>query len=54
MTDLIGREPLADIDYISIGEVNTLKELHRIRTPALVSLAVKIGRVRLIDNVVLE
>jgi pantoate--beta-alanine ligase len=55
MTGLIGKEPLADISYISIAHPETLKEmLHRIKPPALVSLAVKFGKTRLIDNVLLE
>jgi pantoate--beta-alanine ligase len=54
MTELIEKEPLADIDYISIADAGTLKEIHRMRPPALVSLAVKFGRTRLIDNIVLE
>jgi pantoate--beta-alanine ligase len=55
MTDLIKMEPLAKIDYISIADTETLKEtFHRIKPPVLVSLAVRIGKTRLIDNVVLE
>jgi pantoate--beta-alanine ligase len=54
MTDLIKREPLADIEFISIADNETLKELHRVKFPALVSMAVKIGKTRLIDNIVLE
>jgi len=54
MTDLIQRQPLADIDYISIADAETLEELEVVRPPALVSMAVKIGRTRLIDNVVVE
>ena len=54
MTDLISQEPLARIDYISIADAATLKELHRLKPPALVSLAVRFGKTRLIDNVVLE
>jgi pantoate--beta-alanine ligase len=54
MTELIQQEPLAAIDYISIADDGTLEELDRIKPPALVSLAVKIGRTRLIDNIVLE
>ncbi len=55
MTELIEREPSADISYISIAHPETLKEmLHRVKPPALVSLAVKFGRTRLIDNIVLE
>jgi len=53
MTSLIQKEPLARIDYISIADSNTLEELRKIDRPALVSLAVKIGRTRLIDNITL-
>ena len=54
MTALIQKQPLADIDYISIADVETLDELDKVTSSALVSLAVKIGSTRLIDNVVLE
>jgi pantoate--beta-alanine ligase len=54
IAELIEKEELADIDYISIADNSTLKELHRIKPPALVSMAVKFGKTRLIDNVVLE
>jgi pantoate--beta-alanine ligase len=54
MTDLIKKEPLADIEFISVADNATLKELHRLKLPALVSMAVKFGRTRLIDNIVLE
>ncbi len=51
---LIKQQPLADIDYVSIADTETLDELDTVSPPALVSLAVNIGRTRLIDNVVLE
>ncbi len=54
MTALIKQQPLTNIDYVSIADAETLEELATINTPALVSLAVKFGRARLIDNVVLE
>ncbi|MFH1003869.1 MAG: pantoate--beta-alanine ligase [Chloroflexota bacterium] len=54
MTALIEQEPLASIDYVSLADAATLAELERVAPPALVSLAVKIGRTRLIDNIVLE
>ena len=54
MIALIQKQPLADIDYISIADAETLDELDTVRPPALVSLAVRIGSTRLIDNVVLE
>ncbi len=54
MTELIQKELLAAIDYVSIADPETLGELEEVSPPALVSLAVKIGKTRLIDNVVLE
>jgi pantoate--beta-alanine ligase len=55
MKALIVKEPLADIHYISVADAVTLKEfLHHMKKPALVSMAVKIGKTRLIDNIVLE
>jgi len=54
MVALIQKQPLADIDYVSIADNKTLDELDTVSPPALVSLAVRIGKTRLIDNVVLE
>ena len=54
MIALIQKQPLATIDYVSIVDAETLEELDKVTPPALVSMAVKIGKTRLIDNVVLE
>ncbi|UCG54945.1 MAG: pantoate--beta-alanine ligase [Dehalococcoidia bacterium] len=54
MVRLIRKEPLAIIDYISFADPLTLWELEEVKPPTLVSLAVKIGETRLIDNLVLE
>ena len=54
MLALIQKQPLADIDYVSIADTETLDELDTVKPPVLVSLAVKISKTRLIDNVVLE
>jgi len=54
MTRLIQSQPLATIDYTSVANAETLDELDTVKPPALVSLAVKIGEARLIDNIVLE
>ena len=54
MTALIKKQPLANIDYVSIADNETLDELDTVKSPALVSLAVRIGKTRLIDNIVLE
>jgi pantoate--beta-alanine ligase len=54
MTSLIQREPLAQIGYVSIADIETLEELNLIDRPALASLAVLIGKTRLIDNMSLQ
>jgi len=54
MIALIQKQPLADIDYVSIADTETLDELDTVKPSTLVSLAVRIGRTRLIDNIVLE
>ncbi len=51
MEDVIKRYPLAEIDYISINRISDLGELDRVEDGnTLVSLAVRIGKTRLIDN----
>jgi len=53
MTALIRKQPLANIDYVSVADAKTLDELDTVNSPALVSMAVRVGKVRLIDNVVM-
>ena len=54
MTALIQEEPLAHLDYVSIADAETLEELNLLDRPAVASLAVRIGKTRLIDNIPLE
>lgn len=54
MRALIEAEPLAQIDYISLADNEALRELDTVRSPALASMAVRFGKTRLIDNIVLE
>jgi len=50
----IEQQPLARIDYVSINDATTLQKLDKIDDqPALLSVAVFVGKTRLIDNVVL-
>ncbi len=53
MRNLIASESRTSVDYISIADIDTLDELDIIDRPALVSLAVRVGDVRLIDNTLL-
>jgi pantoate--beta-alanine ligase len=54
MVSLIQKEPLAQIDYVSIADAETLEELDLVDHRALASLAVRLGKTRLIDNMSLE
>jgi pantoate--beta-alanine ligase len=54
MKKIMNREPLAKIDYIEIADMDNLSPLTRIGKKALVALAVFIGKVRLIDNVIVQ
>ena len=47
------KESIIEIDYISIISLNTFQEIQDIKSDALLSLAVKINGVRLIDNIIL-
>ena len=46
-------EPLVRLEYVSVADYATLEEATTVERPALVSLAARVGRTRLIDNVVL-
>jgi len=46
--------PLAQPEYVSVADGLTLRELDRIDGPALLSVAVRFGSTRLIDNELLE
>lgn len=50
MTDLIKAEPLARIDYVEAVNGLTMQPVETISSPALIAIAVYIGKTRLIDN----
>lgn len=52
--DSIAAEPLAGIDYLTLCDTEELKDMEQIDREAVLAVAVKIGRARLIDNVVLK
>jgi pantoate--beta-alanine ligase len=53
MGAVLASEPLARVEYVSVADAETLAELEAIEGPAMVSLAVRIGATRLIDNVII-
>ena len=50
MEEILSAEPAARIDYVSCAAPNTLQELAHVGDSALFSMAVAIGKTRLIDN----
>jgi pantoate--beta-alanine ligase len=50
MRRTLAEEPLATVEYVSVADDATLRELDLVDRPALLSLAVRFDDVRLIDN----
>ncbi len=50
MRETIASEPRANVEYVAVADASTLTELDRVDGPALLSLAVRFGTTRLIDN----
>ena len=52
---VLEEEPLVDgIDYVSVADADSMEELEEISVKAMLSVAVRLGETRLIDNVLLE
>lgn len=54
ITSFIRNHPETEIDYISICDPQTLDSVDNIQKPVLMALAVKVGKTRLIDNMILS
>lgn len=54
MADIIGGEPLAEVDYISIVDPMTFRGVESLDGETLAVLAVRFGATRLIDNMLLD
>ena len=54
MADIIGGEPLAQVDYISIVDPMTFRGVESLDGETLAVLAVRFGATRLIDNMLLD
>jgi pantoate--beta-alanine ligase len=50
MDETLAEEPLAEPEYVSVADGRTLAELETVTGSALLSLAVRFGTTRLIDN----
>ena len=48
-------EPLVDIiDYVSVADPESMEELEQVSSGAMISAALHMGKVRLIDNIILQ
>ncbi len=54
MKEVLESEPRATVQYVSCADYDTLEELDVVKGKALLSMAVLLGKTRLIDNFVLE
>jgi len=50
----IGREPLAQLDYAVVVDEDTFDEVDRVERPARALVAARVGKPRLIDNLLLS
>ena len=53
IADAVGTESLAHLEYVSVVDVQTMQEVDNVERPAMVCLCVRMGKTRLIDNIVL-
>jgi pantoate--beta-alanine ligase len=51
---IIEEEKSAVIDYVKICDAHTLEDIEEIKGEAIIALAVKMGKTRLIDNIILK
>ena len=54
MSKMIKEERAARIDYICIVDLENLRPVKMIKDSALVALAVRFGKTRLIDNIIIN
>ena len=50
----LGKEPLAQVEYAKLCDADSLQEIDRVQGTAVLALAVRFGRARLIDNRVIK
>jgi pantoate--beta-alanine ligase len=48
------KEPLAEVEYVKLCHIETLEDIEKVDDAALLALAVRFGKARLIDNRVLK
>ena len=54
MKNVIDSSFIVDIEYVSIVDAQTLSEVKRIENKALIAVAARLGKTRLIDNIIVD
>lgn len=54
VTDMLNSDPALSIDYVELKDAEDLKDLSEVNRKAVLALAVRVGKARLIDNTVLD
>lgn len=54
ISDILSKDPDFSVDYISVADPDSLTELDSVDDEALISLAVKVGDTRLLDNILVR
>ncbi|MDD2497410.1 MAG: pantoate--beta-alanine ligase [Desulfitobacteriaceae bacterium] len=54
LIEIISKAPLAEIDYVEIVDGKTVQPVKKLSGEVLIALAVRFGKTRLIDNIILE
>jgi len=53
LSQILAKIPRSQIDYLAVVDPETLEPMSKIRRPALLAAAVRIGKTRLIDNIII-
>jgi len=54
VTSILEESDLISVEYVEVVDVKSLHRVNKIESTAVLAIAVKIGRTRLIDNIILE
>ena len=54
MKEMIASKPAVNIEYISIVDAKELVELETITKEALIAVAARVGKTRLVDNIIVK
>ncbi|MGI6730808.1 MAG: pantoate--beta-alanine ligase [Anaerovoracaceae bacterium] len=49
----LGTEKMVEMDYAEVVDLHTLKPISTVKSPALIAVAIYIGKTRLIDNIII-